>query len=416
MSIPARVRELFLAELQRQQLCAEEQPDGSFVIQLGECTLTAHLENLTREFAQSGEESLITQFVRSICETLQMVPPHWGQVRPRLYLAVEPNDHDFGEVCHQHISDQVALVLVYMSESGHNIVWVTPDMLQSWGVSRERAEAYASDNLARLLDTTPLETTQADGHLLGMLATHSPLKASLLFAPNLRAKVEAKLGWPVLAVIPTRDFCYLLPTSAEPLLGAIGQVVLNEYSQRGYPVSTEVFHIDESGPKAVGVFQSPFHPPPGTQAIHHDEMLTFFLPCEWQEDQDANDEPIYFDPSEEGNYLSVVTQQFSSSQDIPPDQPRRCLQTIAQREGVEVQDWPGGRAAVHFQSTEEEMLICTWAVCGPLSPRRLGLAVFSHHEPLLRADSPQAQARLAQLNRLLPRCLFRDCPVPEHDE
>ncbi|MFQ3591905.1 MAG: hypothetical protein SNJ82_01810 [Gemmataceae bacterium] len=416
MGVSGWVRKRFLAELQRQQLSAQEQPDGSFVIQLGECTLTANLENLSREFEQTGDESLIVQFVQTIGETLQMVPPNWEQARARLYLAAESNDHDFGDVCHQQVSDQVALVLVYVPESGHQILWVTPDLLQTWGVCRERAEAYATDNLARLLDATSLETIQADGHLLGMLATHSPLKASLIFAPNLRAKVEATLGWPILAVIPTRDFCYLLPRSAEALLGRIGQVVISEYTKRGYPISTEVFCIDEAGPKATGAFQSPFHPPPGMQAIHHDEILTFFLPREWQEDNDANDEPIYFDPAEESNYLSVVTQQFRSSQDIDPQQPHRCLQTIADQEGVEVEDWPGGRAAVHFQSIEDDMYVWTWAICGPISPRCLGLAVFSHHEPLARAESEEVQARIDMLRSMLPRCLFRDCRAEETDE
>ena len=416
MSVSARVRELFLAELQRQHLCAQEQPDGSFTLTIEGTVITANLENLSRDFEADGDEQRITHFVQTLRQVGQFVPPSWELARTGLFLSAEAGDHDFGSVCHQQVSDQVALVLVYIPESGHNIVWVTPDMLQSWGVSRERAEAYACDNLARLLDATPLEITQAEGHLLGMLATHSPLKASLLFAPNLRAKVEAKLGWPILAVLPTRDFCYLLPTSAEPLLGVIGQVVINEYTKRAYPVSTEIFHIDDGGPRATGAFQSPFNPPPGTQAIHHDEMLTFFLPCEWQEDQDANDQPIYFDPAEEANYLSVITHQFSSTHDMPPDQPRRCLETIAQREGVEIQDWPGGRAAVHFQSTDEEMHIWTWAICGSLSPRRLGLAIFSHHESLVRADGEHAQARLAQLHRLLPRCLFHDCPVQENDE
>jgi hypothetical protein len=416
MSVSARVRELFLAELERQHLFAQEQEDGTFTLTVEGTVITASLENLSRDFEEDGDEERITHFVQTLREAVQLVPPSWDLARSRLFLSAEPGDHDFGEVCHQHVSDQVALVLVYVSDPAQHIVWVTPGMLQSWSVSRERAEAHATDNLARLLDATPLETTQADGHLLGMLATHSPLKATLIFAPNLRAKVEATLGWPVLAVIPTRDFCYLIPTSAEALLSSIGQVVIGEYTKRGYPVSTEVFHIDDAGPRATGAFQSPFNPPPGTRAIHHDEMLSFFLPREWEEDEDANDEPIYFDPAEESNYLSVVTQQFSSSNEIAPDQPRRCLETIAEQEGVEVEDWPGGRAAVHFQGDDDDMHVWTWAICGPISPRRLGLAVFSHHEPIVRADSDEVLARIEMLRSLLPRCLFRDRDAEETDE
>jgi hypothetical protein len=416
MSLSGRVRELFLAELERHQLSAEEQEDGTFVILLGGFTVTASLENIAREFEQTGDESLVAHFVQTIRETTQLVPDTWEKARSRLYLSVEPGDHDFGDVYHQHVSDQVALVLVYVSDPAQHIVWITPTMLQAWGVTRERAEAHATDNLARLLDATPLETTEADGHKLGMLATHSPLKASLIFAPNLRAKVESTLGWPILAVIPTRDFCYLIPTSAEALLEGVGRVVIGEYTKRGYPVSTEVFRIDDAGPQATGAFQSPFNPPPGMKAIHHDEMLTFFLPRAWEEDEDANDEPIYFDPAEESNYLSVVTQQFSSTNEIAPDQPHRCLETIARQEDVEVEDWPGGRAAVHFQGQDDDMHVWTWAICGPISPRRLGLAVFSHHEPIVRADSDEVQARIQMLRSMLPRCLFHDREAEENDE
>jgi hypothetical protein len=415
MSVSGRVRELFLAEMARHELFPQEQADGTFVVPIGESIVTVNLENVGREFDQTGDESLIVHFVQTLREHPCLVPSTWEEVRPRVYLTVEPADHSFGDTCYQPISEQVAIVLVYISPSQQHIVWLTPDILSRLGMCRERAEAHAMDNLARLLDATPLETTEADGHTLGMLATHSPLKASLIFAPNLRAKVEAKLGWPVLAVIPNRDFCYLIPTAAESLLGRIGQVVVSEYSKRGYPVSTEVFRIDDTGPKAIGAFQSPFNPPPGMRAIHHDDMLTFFLPRDWEEGEDGNDDPLYFDPADEENYLSVATQQFSSNHDIPADQPRRCLGTVAANEGVEVEDWPGGRAAIHYIGEEDEMRVWTWAICGPISPRRLGLAVFSYHEPLATADSEEAAARVAMLHAMLPRCLFRDRDDDEED-
>src|SRR5262249_21396102 len=160
-------------------------------------------------------------------------------------LAAEPSDHEFGDCCRQEVSDQVCLVLVYLSGPGQHLVWLTPGLLKGLGVSRELAEARAADNLARLLAETPIETTDADGHKLGMLSTPSPLKASLISARGLREKVEALLGWPIYAVIPTRDFAYLIPQSARELFPGIARVVIGEYTKRGYPVSTEVFEITD---------------------------------------------------------------------------------------------------------------------------------------------------------------------------
>ena len=54
------------------------------------------------------------------------------------------------------------------------------------------------------------------------------------------------------------------------------------------------------------------------------------------------------------------------------------------------------------------MRVWTWALCGPVSPRKLGLAVFSHHEPLESADSDEAKARVEMLASMLPRSLFRE--------
>ncbi|MGL4553848.1 MAG: hypothetical protein ACRC33_22040 [Gemmataceae bacterium] len=408
MGVSARARGLFLAELAKRGVTPEELDDGAFVVVVGETRITVSLENKGREFDETGDETILTHFVETILAYDDVVPRSWEQAKPRVFLAAEPADHDFGDACRQEASEQVSLVLVYVSDPGGHVVWLTPDLLKRLNVSRERAEAHAEDNLAKLLENTPLETTRADGHTLGMLATHSPLKASLIFAKNLREKVEGALGWPVFAVIPTRDFVYLIPESAQPIFGGIGKVVVGEYAKRGYPVSTEVFRIDDAGARAVGAFQSPLNPPKGMKAVDHDRMLTFFLPKEWEEDTDEDDAPVYFDPQDEENYLSVATQLFTSEGEIPDDQPRRCLESVAEQEGVEVEDWPGGRAAVHYVGEDDGMRVWTWALCGPVGPRKLGLAVFSHHEPLESAEGEEAAARVEMLAAMLPRSLFRE--------
>ena len=50
---------------------------------------------------------------------------------------------------------------------------------------------------------------EIDGVELGFIATWLPFKASLVLAPNLREIVGARLGWPLMAVVPDRDFLYL---------------------------------------------------------------------------------------------------------------------------------------------------------------------------------------------------------------
>src|SRR6185369_14534085 len=108
-------------------------------------------------------------------------------------------------------------------------------------------------------------------------------------------------------------------------------------------------------------------------------LLTFFLPRAWEDDVGADGETMYFDPDEEENYLSVATQLYTFKADLPAGMARQALASIAETEGVEVEDWPDERALVHFQGEEGEMRTWTWAVAGPVTPRHLGLAVFTYH-------------------------------------
>jgi hypothetical protein len=415
MTVSARAKQLFLAELASRQLVPEELDDGGYRIVLGGMTLTINLENKGREFDATGDETIFKHFVDTILQHGTILPESWESACAHLSFAAEPSDRAFGDTCRQQVSDQVSLVLVYLAEPGEHIVWMTPRMLAEFGVSREVAEAYAADNLAQLLAETPIETTEVDGHLLGMLATHSPLKASLIFAKNLREKAEPLLGWPLFAVIPCRDFAYLIPESAQALFPRIAQVVIAEYTRRGYPISTEVFKIDSEKVEAIGEFQSPLNPPKGMKVINHDDLLTFFLPHDWEDDVGADGEALSYDPEEEDNYLSVATQLYTFKSDLAPDTARRALAAIVEKEGVEVQDRAGDRALVHYSGDEGEMRTWTWAVAGPVTSRHLGLALFSFHIPAQEADSEETKRRRTMLGEMLPRALFRSEAIQQDE-
>ena len=85
----------------------------------------------------------------------------------------------------------------------------------------------------------------------------SVFKASVIFAPKLRAFVERALGWPVLAATPCREFIYLFPNTDFELVGRSAGVVLREYANSGYPVTTEVWRISSKGVEAIGALGPP---------------------------------------------------------------------------------------------------------------------------------------------------------------
>jgi hypothetical protein len=70
----------------------------------------------------------------------------------------------------------------------------------------------------------------------------------------LRGFVEGRIGWPVRAVLPARDFAILFPASAAELLSGLSVTVRREHSASGYPVSREVFEIGDEGVRAIGSF------------------------------------------------------------------------------------------------------------------------------------------------------------------
>ncbi len=93
-----------------------------------------------------------------------------------------------------------------------------------------------------------------DGVQLGFIGTPLPFKASLILAPNLREVVGAVLGWPLMAVVPDRDFLYIWGARHTEFVQRVGGVVVREYSKASYPISTEVYEITDQKIRAIGEF------------------------------------------------------------------------------------------------------------------------------------------------------------------
>jgi hypothetical protein len=126
-------------------------------------------------------------------------------------------------------------------------------MCDEWGVTTEQAIAAAFANQDRLLDGIKLDVAEVHDSTLGMVPVDSPYKASVIFARAFKPLVESVLGWPVLVVLPCRDFIYVLADKS-PLVGRIGSVVVNEFRKSGYPITTEVLRISDDGIEAIGRF------------------------------------------------------------------------------------------------------------------------------------------------------------------
>jgi hypothetical protein len=258
MTPAAKVRKLFLAELRARGVPLKEAlDDGRFVVSVGDADCTISLDNLVRTFTRDEDPGAVARFVDNLLNFQPEMPP-WEEARARVLFSAEPNDHDFGDTVREQVSGHISRVAVYLYPDGQRIAWLTPGQLEEWKITQEELYRAADANLAALLRETPVEVEEIEDCCLGMLATDSPFKASLIFCSNLREAVEPALGWPVYAVIPCRDFAYLIPEGdRDELLPRVAGVILREYSEGAYPISREVYHITDEGVEAVGYFASP---------------------------------------------------------------------------------------------------------------------------------------------------------------
>jgi hypothetical protein len=249
------VRALFEAELLKRCLTfGVDAETGRYAIALGSERSLVSIENLERDVARNGDAGRVSGFVDAIVAARSV---RGGNLSAdRLYWCLEPNDYKEKADFRVALSDQVDRVLVHVTPDGGVVTWVRPDMLHSLGLSDSDAAARAFANLARALSEATVESQDVEGVQLGFIGTSLPLKASLILAPNLREIVGAALGWPLVAVVPDRDFLYLWAARHTEFAHRVGAVVAREYSKAPYPISTEVYEITENKIRAIGEFRS----------------------------------------------------------------------------------------------------------------------------------------------------------------
>ena len=249
------IRTLFEDELRRRGFSFSiDAGSGRHVIENDGGRMLISLDNLQRDFAIDGDTGRVSRFVDAIVESSAAEGDLSAE---QLYWCLEPNDYEDPADYRVAVSDAVERVLVHLSSDGRMVTWVTRDMLESLGLSERDAEQKAFSNLARALSEATIETEDIDGVQLGFIGTRLPFKAALILAPNLREVVGSVLGWPLMAVVPDRDFLYIWAARHAAFASRVGGVVVREFSQASYPISTEVYEMTDQGIRAIGAFPTP---------------------------------------------------------------------------------------------------------------------------------------------------------------
>ena len=245
-------RSVFEEELRRRGIPFTVVGDGRYQLENGTGTLTVNLDNVARDFQRDGDEAAIARFIDRVLSRLDAPP--WEVARTRVYWSAERFDHEFGDTLREPVSDTVTRVLVVTDLEHGLITWLTPSDLEKWNVSLRELREAADGNLDRLLADKRPEVANAGDARLGMIPVDSALKASVIFAPGFKQFVAAEVGWPVLVVLPCRDFVYVIAETDQHLLSRMGAVVQREFRASGYPITTEVLRISDAGIEAIGRF------------------------------------------------------------------------------------------------------------------------------------------------------------------
>lgn len=253
----------FEAELKRRKFTFKQLADGRYevesaALEASEFTLTVSIENLKREVERDRDLGAIGRFI----DRFEQIPEGnvpWAEAKSTLRFSLEPNDYDaetMSAALQRPAGQATMLVLTRITKNG-DVRWVTKNDLEEWGVTRKEAEKLAGENLDALLLLKEPNINQVGTQKLGMLPIEAASKASVMFAPNFRKFVEPKMGWPVLAVAPSRDFVYLFTKDDFDLVGRAGRVVLEEFAKSDHPISTEIWKVSDAGVETIGSLGKP---------------------------------------------------------------------------------------------------------------------------------------------------------------
>jgi len=244
---------IFEDELSRRGCSFVRVDEQRYCFEVEGSSVTVNLENVRRDAEREGDPDAIRRFVDTVFAAISTPSLSWAEASSALFWSAEGAIDGIENAVRVVVSAEVNRVLTLTDVGRTKVTWVTPEMCAEWGVTIEQAGDAASRNQDTLLDGIQLDVTQAAGERLGMIPLHPPYKASVIFAPSFRSFVEPALGWPVLAVVPCRDFVYVL-ADGSPLVDRLGSIVVEQFQTGGYPITTELLRISDDGVEAIGRF------------------------------------------------------------------------------------------------------------------------------------------------------------------
>jgi uncharacterized protein YtpQ (UPF0354 family) len=211
------------------------------------------LQNIEKNYLRDGDLNAIQRFIENVLQP-DIELPIAKKLRKGMFVSLEPSDYEgSNEAIHKKLSNSTIAVLAYFSEDKNQVRWLTTSDLKSREIPESEAWEIAFRNLEAIMSKTSVKFNIVDGENLGVIEAYEPYKASLILSAGLKEKVRGQIGWPIYAVAPARDFVYIFSKKSK-LINKVGGVVVDEYANSGYPISTEVWELSDDKQKAIGEY------------------------------------------------------------------------------------------------------------------------------------------------------------------
>jgi len=249
------VFEEFKAQIEKKGMKIDSVDNADLIyISQGDWKLSISLDNVRRSYERDKDLSHISDLVETVVNVSIAIPDNWAEAKNDIYISLFPNDYNFKDYLNKKITDDFSKVYIHVGNN--KLTWVTKDNLVKWNITESDLDSQANNNADKLLEQTIISFDTIENRKLGIInANDTYLKGALLFAPTMKEKVKKDFGFPFYAVIPVRDFCYIFSKKdADFFSERIGRVVVDEYKQSGYPITTEILKFSEKGVEAVGKY------------------------------------------------------------------------------------------------------------------------------------------------------------------
>lgn len=243
----------FKQHIEEKGLSINKIEDDFVFISQGDFDLKISLENLQRNFERDKDEVYIEEFVSSILEGFEPLP-EWIVAKKNVFPSLFPSSYEYDDFINYPITEKFNTVFIYSDDFKNT--WLTYEQLTKWNISEKEFIETVYKNIQLELLNTSFQIDLIENIKLGFFETeHTTLKSSLLLSKNLKEKVINELGWPICAVLPVRDFCYLFSEKDFDFFSdRLGAIVVEEYKNSGYPITTEIIKISDDGIKAIGEY------------------------------------------------------------------------------------------------------------------------------------------------------------------